>query len=246
MKTQKTKYTQFFFLLAFFYICWTLPQVVENMRQPFDWISPVLYCILFAVVAGTLLPLEYARKWLREFPVGKGNLFLSVLSVVPALFFIAVLAGYLPPILATLHPIPLYILYALLAFCTTFGLWVFAFFILPRLIPRAVAYIVFTAVFFGFGFLLSSAFSNILLSLEMFIVGLLLAIAQIYHNRPWLSFVSLYAIVASFMLVRQQYNHFPLWLVSAASALMLLVIFSQRRCLFAPSRRRKTPSDRSD
>lgn len=236
MKLKKNTYSQFFLLLTFFFVCWAAPQILQNMRLFSGLLPQILFSIVFAVIAGTLLPLEYSRyRLLRTLPA-KRNLFLSFFITLLVVFLISILSEALPGLLTTLHPIPFYVRYALLSFCISFGLWVFAFFILPRLIPDAAAYILCTAVFFGFGFFAQSAFGDFLLSLEMFIAGLLLAIAQVYHNRPWLSFVATYLIIASAMIHRQPYNDFPLWLASLSCILMLWLIFSRYRYIFRSSR----------
>ncbi len=135
MKLKKNTYSQFFLLLTFFFVCWAAPQMLQNMRLFSGLLPQILFSIVFAVIAGTLLPLEYSRyRLLRTLPA-KRNLFLSFFITLLVVFLISILSEALPGLLTTLHPIPFYVRYALLVFCISFGLWVFAFFILASSYP---------------------------------------------------------------------------------------------------------------
>lgn len=232
MRLKKTKYNQFLLLLTFFYICWSIPSLLQNTRFFLGLLPQIFFGIVFTAAAGALLPLLYARKWLRWKAPIKRNFFLSVLSIVPALFFAIFLSGASAQLLAQLQPVPFYVLYALLSFPLTFALWMFAFYILPRLVDDAVRCVVYSAIFLGVGFFIHSAFQDILLALEMFIVGLMLAIAQLYHHKSWLSFIALYLAIATVLMTRQQYNHYPYWLAALSCALTFVVLLNQYRCVF--------------
>lgn len=205
-----------------FYLGWGIPQFFDknNILNPYinNWFFSVFFTgitgCLFPIIIRNKLGLEYIKKTkVRNFIIG-------IIVLIITLIVSIVFSDALSKVLQLKYTLTNIFKYVFLFIPMSFGLSIFAFLLIPRLIDQlSVSKItnfiissILTGCFFFIGFFIDTTFGDIELAATMAILGILFAISNFLTKNFWLTFIAFFLTMLFNTLAENKYDEYP-WII---------------------------------
>ncbi|HRV17200.1 MAG TPA: hypothetical protein P5317_04205 [Myxococcota bacterium] len=216
------------FSFALFYICWGMSQLV-SIKTQHSLLSSLLFSTVFTGLAGALVPIYLKNKFRWSYNRSSSNRPLGYLFLILALVFSTVLSGALIKVVELQYLWDLILKYILLFFPMSLAIGLYAFLLIPNLIPdwKGIkgALLVFSiGTFFFLAFYIDSLFQDMMLAATMGFIGLLLGLGYLFLRNFWVVYSVLFIIMLINTMADNKYDDYNLGVVIVSTLLSLAIL----------------------